>query len=121
MRVRVEYDGITERLVKEMEEDSKWKKVRVLEMLILSQDTISILFKGPPAYQASSGKRRLTLKSRELVEAMVASTFSLKEESLIEIPARVIIGGNTLRDFQFDWNATFPGKEKLLVHMVMNS
>lgn len=121
MRVKVEFDGITERLIEEMREESRWKKIRVLEMIILSQDTISILFKGPPAYQASSGKRRLTWKSRELVEAMIASMFSLKEESLIEIPAMAVIGGNTLRDFQFDWNATFPGKEKLLVHMIMNS
>ena len=121
MRTGREPDEITKRLMKEMEDDLKWKRVKVLEMLILSQDTISILFRGPPAYQASNGKRRLTWKSRNLVEAMIASTFSLKEESRIEIPAMMIIGGDTLRDFQLDWNANFPGKEKLLVYMVMNS
>lgn len=121
MRTGRELDEITERLKKEMEDDLKWKRVKVLETLILSQDTISILFKGPPAYQASSGKRRLTLKSRELVEAMIASMFSLKEENRVEISAKVIIGGNTLRDFQFDWDTAFPGKEKLLAYMIMNS
>lgn len=72
----MELDEITKRLVKEMKDDLKWKKVKILEMLILSQDTIYILFKGPPVYQASSGKRRLTWKSRELVEAIIASTNS---------------------------------------------
>jgi hypothetical protein len=120
MRTGRELDEITERLKKEMEDDLKWKRVKVLEILVLSQDTVSILFRGPPAYQASNGKRRMTWKSRELIEAINASAFSLKEESRVEISARVIIGGDTLRDFQFDWDATFPGKEKLLVHMVMN-